>query len=132
MHLLIYLREHVSLDMQEDEKISDGFDLKLYVKIIRSLKNQGALTKKEIAMLSKLGLSWTEDEQSWESMYRYAKDYYDLYHKLPERSCVLDNGVFLGAWVDRQKRFYQSCTEEQQRKLRKFRIGIRVRGHSWD
>ncbi len=129
MHLLIYLREHVSLDMIEDEKMADGFDLNQWIKRIRSLKNQGTLNKKEIAMLTKLGLSWTKEEQSWESMYRYAKDYYDLHHKLPERSCVLDNGVFLGAWVDRQKRFYRSCTEEQQRKLRKIRIGIRTKGH---
>ena len=61
--------------------------------------------------------------QSWESMYLKAVDYYARTGNMnvPVGYCTED-GVLLGAWVDRQRRYYVTLQKEQKEKLKKLGI----------
>ena len=121
--ILMHLTNHPDLDIPEEMVTSDGFPLGGWLKEVREGLKCGRFDDKKKAMLDALGISCLEENQSWESMYLKAVDYYTRVGKLPEKTgyCT-EEGVMLGAWLDRQKRYYVALNNEQQDKLR--RLGV--------
>ncbi len=125
--LLMYLNDHAGIDIDKTYVSSDGFLLGEWIGKVRTLWIDNLLSKKQIYQLEQVGLSKREESQDWESIYRYAKNYYMDYSVLPlGRSYRTNDGVILGAWLDRQRRFGYLLLDEQKKKLRE--IGIDVEG----
>lgn len=121
--VFMYLNSHVGIDIEKDFQSSDGYMLGEWISEVRRLWNENLLTKKQIYQLEQIGLSKREETQDWESIYRYARNYYMDHSVLPTgRSYRTEDGVILGAWLDRQRRFGYLLTEEQKEKLREISI----------
>lgn len=125
--LLMYLSQHVGLDIEADRKLSDGFEIGKWMQAVREYWQNGLLTQKQEYQLEQIGMSIDESMQSWESVYRYARNYYMDNAVLPNgRSYRTDDGVILGAWIDRQKRFGFMLADEQKEKLKAIGIDVEV------
>lgn len=125
--LLMYLNDHVGIDIDKEYVSGDGFLLGEWISKVRTLWIDDLLSQKQIYQLEQVGLSKREESQNWESIYRYAKNYYMDYSVLPfGRSYRTSDGVILGAWLDRQRRLGYLLSDEQKEKLRE--IGINVEG----
>ena len=124
-NLLIYTRDHIGIDVREDYVTDNGYKLGDWVKTVRKKRREGKLSHKQQYLLENIGLSQNGQMQNWESVYCYARNYYLDNGVLPEDiGYHTEEGVILGAWIDKQKRFGYLLTEEQQEKLRT--IGIVV------
>ncbi len=121
--MLMYLRDHPGLTIPEDYETPDGMSLNLWIDMIRNLWTEGYLEEKHINKLMSVGLSQIEEEQSWESMYRLARLYFEVNRCYPGREEVSEEGSLLGAWVDRQKRLFPTLQQEKQEKLKQIGIG---------
>lgn len=121
--IMMHLTNHPDLDIPEDMVTLDGFPLGRWLKEVREGMKCDLFDEKKKAMLEALGISCEEKNQSWESMYLKAADYYSRTGKLAMKAgfCTED-GVMLGAWIDRQKRYFVALSMEQQDKLRKLGI----------
>lgn len=75
-------------------------------------------------MLQRAGIAQSVKEQTWESLYFYAREYFNEHGNIDiPRSYRTVDGVMLGAWLERQKKRLELLTDEQSRKLAF--IGIR-------
>lgn len=123
MHLLLYQRDHTGFSFTVDYVMEDGFPLGAWAEIAQEMATENILWADEMEKLASIGFSLDATVQSWESMYCYARNYYDLHKTLPPRDYVMENGAFLGAWVERQRMFYATYDEKRKRKLQKIHIG---------
>ena len=73
---LMHLTNHPDIDIPEEMVTSDGFPLGGWLKEVREGLKCGRFDDKKKAMLDALGISCLEENQSWESMYLKAVDYY--------------------------------------------------------
>ena len=125
--LLMYLSRHVGLDLEPDYISPDGFELGKWIIEIRKLWLEGSLTKKQEYQVEQIGLAMKETTQDWESVFRYARNYYLDNTVLPTGKYYrTDEGVILGAWIDRQKRFGILLSDEQKEKLKEIGIDVEV------
>lgn len=116
--LIVYLRDNVSADINMDYISDDGFALGRWIHDIRKHWENNELTEKQKYLLETVGVSRDGNNQNWETMYCIAKNYYLSYGTLPEDiTYITPEGVVLGAWIDRQKRFGYLLREEQKEKL---------------
>lgn len=116
--LIVYLRDNVSADINVDYISDDGFALGRWIRDIRKHWENNELTEKQKYLLETVGVSRDGNNQNWETMYCIAKNYYLSYGTLPEDiTYITPEGVVLGAWIDRQKRFGYLLREEQKEKL---------------
>jgi len=121
--IMMHLTNHPDIDIPEDTVATDGFPLGKWLKEVRAGLKCGGFDEKKTAMLEALGISCKEENQSWETMYLKAADYYTRMGSVPKRvGYCTEDGAMLGAWVDRQKRYFVSLDQEQQDRLR--RLGI--------
>ncbi len=122
--MLMYLRDHPEANVPEEQVLPDGFPLGRWLKEVRTGLKNNTFQAKQKTMLEALGISCEKKYQSWESMYLKAMDYYartgDM--NISVGYCTED-GVLLGAWVDRQRRCYATLQKEQREKLSKLGIG---------
>ena len=124
-NLMIYVRDHISIDISADYMMENGYSLGKWIKEVREYWQEDKLTHKQQYLLENIGLSKDEQIQNWESVYCSAKNYYYKYGTLPESiSYYTDDGILLGAWIEKQKRFGYMLSDEQRRKLKE--IGIKV------
>lgn len=121
--IMMHLTNHPDLNIPDDKVTSNGFPLGKWLKEVRTGLKQNAFDTKKVVMLEALGISCEKKYQSWESMYLKAIDYYartgDV--NISVGYCTED-GVLLGAWVDRQRRCYATLPKEQREKLNKLGI----------
>lgn len=121
--LVLYLSDHPGLGIPSDYRAPDGFLLGEFVEEVRFLWKDNMLSPDEVQKLKQIGLSPDEKDQGWYSMYRIAKLYYQEKGELPKDvSMKTYDGVFIGAWLDRQKRLYEQQSEEKKQLLNE--IGI--------
>lgn len=126
-HLIIYLRDNVSADINIDFICDDGFALGRWINDIRKHWKSNELTEKQKYLLESIGVSGDGNAQNWETMYCIAKNYYLTYGTLPDDITYLTHeGVVLGAWIYRQKRFGYLLREEQKEKLKVIGIGREI------
>ncbi len=124
--LLIYLRDHPGLPIKNDYISEDGFHLGDWMAETRSLWQSGYLTEQQERMLEEIGFSKAEDSQSWESMYRLLRNSMKTHIEDPiELSYRTEEGVMLGAWMDRQQRLFMSLAQEKRYKLQELGLGVR-------
>lgn len=122
--MLMYLREHPEADILEEMRMPDGFPLGKWLKETRDGIKYNRFSEKQLTMLKALGISCEKETQGWESMYLKAEDYYQRYGTLEIRHDYCnEDGIMLGAWLDRQKRYYPLLPKVQQEKLTKIGIG---------
>ena len=125
--LLMYLTRHIEIDISEDYVAADGFCLGTWIRDVRMEWIEGNLSEKEVEKLHRLGLAKVMDEQTWESMYRLAGEYYDRHGNCDVPiNYRTEDGMLLGAWVDKQRRLLlanAAIIREQADRLSQ--IGIR-------
>ena len=97
----------------------DGFDLGEWIAFYRNKWNQGKLDKRRQEMLKALGIERFPAEKQWNQMYHLAEEYYN------QNGCMevgytyrTDDGILLGAWIDKQKKLKDKLPIEQQEKLK--------------
>ncbi len=119
-HLLIYTEKHPELDISEEYKAPDGFALGQWISEIRRLWNGGKLESRYVKKLKQIGLAKDREQQPWEAMYRLTSIYI-AEHKgsKPNVRDQNEDGIMIGAWLDRQRRMYLRLSEEQKEKLTK-------------
>ncbi|MBO5239334.1 MAG: helicase associated domain-containing protein [Lachnospiraceae bacterium] len=116
--IMMHLTNHPDLDIPEDKVMPDGFPLGRWLKEVRTGLQNHAFDEKQTARLETLGISYEEKEQTWESMYRMALEYFTRNGNVCMRpGYCTEDGVMLGAWLDRQRRYYMDLSEEQKEKL---------------
>lgn len=122
--IMMHLTNHPDLNIPGNKVTSNGFPLGKWLKEVRTGLKQNAFDARKTAMLEALGISCEKKYQSWESMYLKALDYYTRNRtiEVPVGYCTED-GVLLGAWIDRQRRYYEALQKGQKEKLNK--LGIR-------
>jgi len=121
--ILMHLRDHPDVDILEDTMSSDGFPIGKWLKDVRQALKYDKLDEKRKIMVESLGISFDEKMQAWELMYVKALDYYVRNNVLDVKiDYCTEDGVMLGAWIDRQKKYYVTLNEIQKEKLKK--IGI--------
>lgn len=96
----------------------DGFALGRWIYDIRKHWENNELTEKQKYLLETVGVSRDGNNQNWETMYCIAKNYYLSYGTLPDDiTYITPEGIVLGAWIDKQKRFGYLLRKEQKEKL---------------
>lgn len=124
-HLLIYIRDHADLIIEDDYRFSDGFELGLWMYHIRRAWRDNELAGKYVRKLKEIGITMDETKQPWESMYFLAREYYKKNKNINLSTTYrTDDGLLLGAWVDRQRRYFSCMDSEQTEKLLKIGIGV--------
>ncbi len=122
--ILMHLRDHPNVDISEDIVSSDGFPIGRWLKEVRVALQCNKLDEKRRIMLESLGISFDTEKQMWELMYVKAMDYFIRNGNIDIKlGYCTEEGVMLGAWIDRQKRYYVTLDEEQKDKLE--RIGLK-------
>ena len=121
--IMMHLTNHPDLNIPEDKVTSNGFPLGKWLKEVRNGLKQNVFDARKTAMLEALGISCDKKYQSWESVYLKAVDYCARNGNIdiPVGYCTED-GVLLGAWVDRQRRYYATLPKEQREKLNRLEI----------
>ena len=118
IHLLHLIRNQPQLMTEEDYLTEDGFALGQWMKEIRKQWDAGELNKRQIAKLEAIGFAKLEICQNWEAMYRLVYDYFIVNGNAKiNRFYRNDEGIMLGAWLDKQVHFFSGLTKEQQEKL---------------
>lgn len=121
--IMMHLTNHPDLNIPDDKVTSNGFPLGRWLNEVRTGLKQNAFDARKIAMLEALGISYDKKYQSWESMYLKAVDYYSRTGNMNVSvGYCTEDGVLLGAWVDRQCRCYAALQKEQREKLNKLGI----------
>lgn len=118
IHLLHLIRNQPQLMTEEDYLTEDGFALGQWMKEIRKQWDARELNIRQIAKLEAIGFAKLEIYQNWESMYRLVYDYFIVNGNAKiNRFYRNDEGIMLGAWLDKQMHFFSGLTKEQQEKL---------------
>lgn len=122
--LQAYHQAHGSLDMPVDYVTAEGLRLGAFITHLRAARASGSrngyLTGERIQQLNKLGMIWDKLDYQWERNYLACSKYYIEHHDLDVPSgYISDDGLKIGAWVNRQRRQRNSgnLTEEQIRRL---------------
>lgn len=124
-NLLIYTRDHEDMNIEETYITGSGYELGKWVTDIRKYWQNGQLSSKQEYLLENTGLAITGEIQNWESVYCCAKNYYMKYGTLPGNITYHTNeGIMLGAWIEKQRSFGYMLSDDQKEKLSE--IGIEV------
>lgn len=124
-HLVMYHTEHGSLNVSEEYKSADGFELGEFAADIRERFSKGELSENEQKQLEDVGFSMNKDLQDWETMYRMAVAYVTGHGELPDAGYRTEDNVLVGAWVHRQIVVFDRLTDGQKEKLRRIGIGTK-------
>lgn len=116
--LLIYQREFVNMDVPEGYITPDGYSLWNWVEKTRKRWREGTLAEYQIERLVRIGFAKDRDQQNWEYMYHLVMEYREKHggEPLPVNYCTED-GVLLGAWLSRQKRFVDFLDEGKRQRI---------------
>ena len=116
--LLRYARTHDKIDELKDYKNHTDFNLYEWLQYFREKWQIGLLSEERIRMLKAVGVEKDDIEQLWMMMYVKARDYYDENGNMEIAFTYrTDEGILLGAWVDKQKKIKYRLSEGQKRKL---------------
>ena len=93
-----------------------------WVKLQRSLRNQGKLSQDKVDALDAIGFPWDYPLEEWKKAYIDAKAYYDEFGNMDiPKGYKGKGGTSLKLWWDRQRRNMrqklESFTDEQLRLL---------------
>jgi superfamily II DNA or RNA helicase len=121
-----YYEKYGNLDIPVAYKNKDNLLIGKWVRRHRNAadeKNQTKLTAERRAKLKSIGMIW-QTEDSWESRYNLAKEYYEKHGNLDiSQTYVTENNIWLGKWIHIQKQIKrgnvngESLTDEQISKL---------------
>lgn len=116
--LLIYQREFVNMDVPEGYITPDGYALWNWVEKTRKRWREGTLAEYQIERLARIGFAKYREQQNWEYMYHLVMEYREKHggKTLPVNYCTED-GVLLGAWLSRQKRFANFLDESKKQRI---------------
>ena len=116
--LLIYQREFVNMDVPKGYITPDGYSLWWWTVNVRRKWREGTLPAYQIERLEQIGFAKDKEQQNWEYMYHLVVEFRERNGNLliPANYCTED-GVLLGAWLNRQKRFAYLLDETKRKKL---------------
>lgn len=117
-HVILYLRDHSCADYDKSYVCRDGYPLGAWTCTIRKCWKNGTLDEKMVSLLIQVGLSPSEKDIRWYSLYALARDYLEENGVLPDLTYRTSDGVMLGAWLDKQIQFLNSLSEEQQQLIK--------------
>ena len=117
--VLIYLNDHSGIDFPDDYVTPDGFELGRWLTEIRRLWRCRKLSREYVSRLQVIGICKDPKLQGWEEMYFYASYYHKVHGNIDiDISYRTEDGVLLGAWIDRQRRLKEELSKEQRKKLK--------------
>lgn len=103
-----YHTQHGHLDMRQDERAEDGYQIGRWISWQRMAYHQGKLSDDRVAALDRLGMVWDKALTAWQRNYSEARQYYDEHGDLlvvPSHTTV--SGCRLGIWIAKQRDNYQ-------------------------
>ncbi|MEU6351624.1 Helicase associated domain protein [Streptomyces sp. NPDC047072] len=107
-HAQKYFTQHGHLDMRQDERAEDGYQIGRWIGWQRMAYHQGKLPDDRVAALDKLGMVWNKALTAWQRNYSEAQQYYEEHGDLlVVPSHVTASGCRLGTWIAKQRDNYQ-------------------------
>ena len=127
-----YYEAHGNLDVPGNYADADGIRLGAWIGRMRT-RRAPALTEEQILRLDAIGMIWKKrTDQSWERGFAAAEAYARTFKNLlVPVSYVSEDGVKLGAWIQRQRNACKKQTLSSERMMRLNAIGMVWDTHSW-
>ena len=123
--LIVAFRDYKAIVIEEGYVSEDGFELGKWLAEMRCLWNKRKLPKKYSERLKRIGISKDPKMQSWESMWFQAQIYLSKHGNIDVGvSYRTEDGLLLGAWINRQREFSNDLTDEQRMRLKEIGIDI--------
>ena len=123
-HAKAYYEEYGNLDVRSDYVCKDGYKLGSWIINNRTYysnhSNGNLLNKERIKRLESIGMIWSKNNIIWENYYIAAAIYYKQHGCITmTHNYVNDDGLRLGAWIDKQRRLlkYGGLNEDQVERL---------------
>ena len=128
-HLNIPVKLKTKNGIDYDE---NGVNLGMWYSKQKQLIKQGKLSEDRIKKLKEIGMFKTQSKVSeevkeqiktlnWDSMYKMAKEFYDLYGHLDVKILY---GIDLGSWIEKQQEFYRRKRLSKDEIIKLREIGI--------
>ncbi len=134
-HAKEYFETYGNLDVEKHYVCDDGFKLGNWVVNMRNAynNNSSGVTPERVELLNKIGMLWSKNNALWERNFAEAERYYRKNgHLQVPAAYVTENGIKLGAWINKLKRqitgdsrYGTKLTEEQIERLNSI-------GMDWD
>lgn len=103
-----YYQAHGNLDIPSQYETPDGLKLGQWLKRMRRDYKKDVLEKEAVKRLEAIGITWDVRDRQWEDFYGAAQRYYQEHGNLKiAPSHVTPDGVCLGTWIQRQRRWYK-------------------------
>ena len=115
-HAKEYVRAKHSLLVPPSYVSSDGFKLGDWVANQREKYRAGSLSDEQRVRLEEIGMPW-ELPSHWEVRYALAERYFQENGNLNVQANYIVDGVWLGRWLDEQKKKKDQLTPEQIERL---------------
>ena len=128
-HAKEYYEKYGNLDVRSDYVCNDGYKLGSWIINNRSYysnnSNRNLLNKERIARLESIGMIWSKNNMIWEKNYIAAALYYKQHGSIDmPHDYVNDDGVRIGAWIDKQRRLIKEGDLNQDQLERLALLGI--------
>lgn len=124
LHAKAYYEEYGNLDIRSDYVCKDGYKLGSWIINNRTYysnhSNGNLLNKERIKRLESIGMIWSKNNIIWENYYIAAAIYYKQHGCITmTHNYVNDDGLRLGAWIDKQRRLLKDggLNEDQVERL---------------
>ena len=105
---LDYYQERGNLDIPSQYETPEGLKLGQWLKRMRQDYKKGVLAREAIERLEAIGVIWDVRDRQWEEFYKAAQRFYQEHGNLKVAPSYVDpDGVRLGTWVQRQRRWYK-------------------------
>ena len=138
----IYYEEYGNLKVPKKFRTNDGINydkdgtinLGVWVNTQRYFYNINNLSSERIELLESIGMIWNKyatNDEAWNKMYEYAKNYYEEYGNLKIPYNFKTNDEFnLGNWINKQRQYYKNnkLSIERQELLESIGMIWNIRG----
>ena len=109
--------------------------LGIWIAYQRAAYKNKKLTKERIEKLEEIEITWNPIDDLWNEMYNQAKKYYEEHNNLKiPANYETENGINLGLWISRQRKFYkkEKLTDEQIEKLESIKMIWDIYENEWN
>ena len=112
-----YAQKHKTLIISVDYVSPSGYNLGVWLIRQNRLFKDGKLSEERKKRLDSLGVEWVHKDP-WLFRYGLLNKYYEDHQTLDIPQTVVVEGVWLGKWIDRQRKMYeQGRLSEEQKEL---------------
>jgi len=141
---LNYYEKNGNIDVPQRYRTLNGFEeyeygarLGMWIGIQRT--NYNNLSEERKQLLSKLGFTLDVRNKNWLEMYKLAKNYFNHYghSNIPLKFKTKDgikedeDGYHLGAWLSKQRLYYNNLSSERKQLLSLIKVELNIREKTW-